>query len=49
MKPKNYNYIVLGSLHETINLRMTKKQEREAKEKEEYLRKNQNGKFGSIY
>lgn len=28
---------------------MTKKQIKEAKEREEDLRKNQNGKFGSIY
>ena len=29
--------------------KLSKKQMKEVKEKEEYLRKNQNGKFGSIH
>lgn len=29
--------------------RLTKKQIKEIREREEFLRKNQNGKFGSIY
>ena len=37
-------------VHQKIRVKkLTKKQMKEAREREEFLRRNENGKFGSIY